>query len=398
MRRVVAWPRRVVASLVALALLVTACAGSSSPTDLDADTRDPIEKATERWLERYREDAASFVALSPQAPLFVEGWASQAHQAADDAIGMLEDGASAGAYAEAVRAAALMSAAEAVGEGFEARSAGGIEAFTAEVAADDTAGEEVGAFVEPLRTFEPANLSQADSLVSAYGTAIDAVSFSLLGVELLERPGRDESETMWLLSLAAAYFAMGPVLGEAAAEQLSFGDGLDGPPVTGDPQVLGEVFRSAANWNLDRFENDVILATAEEEGITDGAVKDRISGHELEYSLSVAGLHLLELLDDVFRDAPSEPWALLGAALAAYERTQALNARYGTYRPPLDDGSVPVTRWDDPPAVDVAVPRADAAPRRDARQPPRRRCHTARRHRRLRGGHRRVENERRRAR
>lgn len=360
MQRVVARPRRVVASLVTLALLVTACGGSSSPTDLDADTRDPIEMATERWLERYREDAASFVALSPDTPPFVEELARLAHEAAADAGGMLEDGATAGAHSEAVRAAALMSGVAAVNEGFEALSAGGTDAFEAEVSAHDTAGEEVGAFVEPLRTFEPANVSQADSLMSAYGTALDAVSFSLVGVELLERPGRDERETIWLLSLSAAYFAAAPVLGEAAAEQLSFGDGLDGPPITGDPRAMGLAFQSAANAALDRFENDVILATAEDQGITDGEVKDRLSGFELDYSLSVAGLHLMDLLDEVFRDAPSESWAVLGGALTAYERTQALNARYARYRPLSDDGSLPIVRWEDPPAVEAAVPRADA--------------------------------------
>lgn len=339
--------RRVVAVLLVVALAASACGESSSPTDVDGDTTDALTAATEGWIDRYRAAVDGLDSVSALAPPFVDDLLAESRSDADTAARLLDDGEVAGAYRSAVRAAALATGVGALDDAYAVLVEQGDPAFAEKIAAGETAGEDVGESLHDLLGFEPANVSQAAALIAGYATALDAASLALLGVELLERPGRDPQEQLWLNSLTGFYFAVAPVLAEAAAEQVELGSDLQGPPITGDVWAAGDGFRAAANADLDRFQEEVVGDAAQVAGVEDGPVIDALAGFDLDYTLAVANLHLLDVLDEVFGGAPNEPYALLGGALSAHERTYALNARYAHYGWMLDE-TLSISRDPDP--------------------------------------------------
>lgn len=343
-------PRRVVVVALIVMAVASSCGGSSSPTDLDADATEALDEATDRWLDRYQEVADGVDEIPEPAPAFVGAVWAESRAAAETAARLRDDGEVAGAYRAAVRAAAMATGVGALADAYGVLVEQGPVAFGELIATGDTAGEEVGAELVELLRFEPSNVSQAAALTAGYATALDAASLALLGVELLERPGRDAEEQLWLHSLTGFYFAVAPVLAEAAAEQVELGSDLDGPPIRGDAYAAGDVLRAAAETDLSRFQDEVVGGAARAAGTENGPVIDALAGYDLDYSLAVANLHLLEVLDDVFGGAPNEQYALLGGALSAYERVRALNARYAHYGWMLDE-SLSVSRDPDPQTV-----------------------------------------------
>lgn len=330
-------PRPVVAALLTVALWASACGGPSSPTELDGSTTDALAAATDAWIDRYRVATEDLDGVSTLAPGFVGDLLAESRATAAAAERLRDEGDVAGAHRSAVHATALATGVGALDAAYDILVEQGPVAFGEAVRAGDTVGEDVGVELGELLAFEPSNVSQAAALAAGYATALDAASLALLGVELLERPGRDAQEQVWLHSLSGFYVAVAPVLAEAAVEQVELGSDLDGPPIVGDAWAAGTAFRSAANARLDRFQEDVIGVAAEAAGVENGPVLDALAGFDLDYSLAVANLHLLDVLDEVFGGTPNEAYALLGGALSAYERTHALDARYTDYGWMIDE-------------------------------------------------------------
>ncbi len=308
-------------------------------TDLDPEATDRVEAAVTKWLARYDEAEAKFAALGPEAQSSLGSLFDDAATSADKARSLSDQGLAAGAYSAAVQAAALGSAAVTIGDSFQTLLTQGIDAFAAELGSGDAVVAESQALVDKLGGFQPESVSDASALIGAYTNAVDAVSLSLLGDDLLTRPADSQEQAVQDLVSAGVFFEFARTLIEAAEDELDFGRGMGGPAVDEDVDLtaVSDFFRKAAEANLNAFDTVVIQPEADAAGVSADVVKTAFLDQEFGYALSVQGLNVLSGLSDYFGDADTSAYAALGGALAAYSRTSALMAEYYSLGAQLDD-------------------------------------------------------------
>ena len=309
----------------------------SGDTNLDDEANERIEASVKRWLARYDESSAEFNTLMPAGQSFVldTGLIDDADQAAIAAQDLSDQGLQAGAYNQATEAAVLAAAAIAAGRGWEL----GTDEWVADLQSRAAVCGEVEAVVDQLGTSDPATVSDASGLISAYTSTVDAVALCGIADNLLTRPVDTPEQALTDLLLAGVYFEFSDALITASEDQLGFSDGLGGTELDEDVDLTAtaDFFRRAAEANLNAFDTLIINEVASEEGVSPDLAKAAFRENFIEYALAEGGIGVLNAIDEYFGEAERSAYANLGGALEVYTLTSSLLAQFYSLGAQVDD-------------------------------------------------------------
>jgi hypothetical protein len=229
--------------------------------------------------------------------------------------------------------------------------------FVSKIKSSASISGQIAGLVDTLKTFKPRTVSDAGALAEAYGDAVDAVSLSSFAQNLLDTTaGESVDDQVAQVTEGAVFFEFAGTIVDEAADVLDVGRDLGGavlgPKV--DTHDVAEFFRKAGEANLDAFESVVIAPLADKANVSATSAKQQFEEADLDYGLSVSGLNVMGGLQKYFGDAASSDYAELGGAVALYNRTSALIAKYYSLGQ-VDPDTLDVTGISNDPAFQAAI-------------------------------------------
>ncbi len=299
---------------------------------LDEPTYQKLKAKVETWNSKYASSVNDFAALAAPIRSDLSGIESDATAAHAEATKLSNEGLQAGAFSKAVSAAAYANAATATGQQLQVLLTQGVRPFVAKIKASQSISGSVSGLIDSLKTFQPRTVSDSAALVAAYGDAVDAVSLSVFASNLLDSTaGLSLDDQITQVTEGAVFYEFAGSLVDEASDVLDVGRDLGGavlgPKV--DTHDVAEFFRRAGEANLNAFETVVLAPQADQLNISEDSLKRSFETADLDYGLSVSGLGVMGALTKYFgTEAASSDYAELGGAIALYNRTAGLIAKY----------------------------------------------------------------------
>ena len=323
---------------------------------LDAATDQKFAAKGEVWDARFTAADDDFKKLPPTIRSDLVGVARQADTFRAEAQQLGDQGQQGGAFQKRVEAAAFAKAADDIGRNLPILLTQGAAAFEAQIKATASISGSLDGLLGRLRAFEPAGVSDAGALIAAYGDAVDAVTFSLLGRRLLDAAAPTQEQRVAQVTEGAVYSDLAASLVDASADVLDVGRDLGGARL-GNPidlTRLAEFFRHAAEANLHAFESSIIEPVAKHDRISLAAAEQRFAAADSDYSLATAGRDVIGALPTSFGTAAGRGYAGIGGAVALYNRTAGLMTKYSSLGR-VDPKTLGVTGISDEAALDAAI-------------------------------------------
>lgn len=294
--------------------------------------RDIRSRVRERLAE-FESVASEFTGLDPSVQELLGDIAAQGAQAAERAEDLSGQGLQAGAYSEALQAQAFVTAALKTGRSIQILYTQGFDAFAAQVRSSVAIEGKVEALASRLKNYRPKTVSDAATLINAYGNAVDAISVATYGDSLFASAAEATSQEELLTSalIGAVFYELAGTVIEGTKDIFEVGRGLGGAKLRRDLDLESSAgfFRKAAEANLTAFDTLILEPQAEQVGMSTAAVQRQFANVEFDYALAQSGLNVLQgALDDYFGDAKTASYAKLGAAVSLYSRSASLLTKY----------------------------------------------------------------------
>ncbi len=298
---------------------------------LDEATYQKLKAKVETWFAKYDSSVSDFRALATPIQTDLKSILDQAAAAKAEANKLSNEGLQAGAFSKAVEAAAFANAASQTGQQLQILLTQGVRPFVTKIEASQSITGQINGLVDTLKTFQPKTVSDAGALAAAYGDAVDAVSLSAFAQNLLDSTaGESLDNQVAQVTEGAVFFEFAGTLVNEASDALDvsrdLGGAALGPKV--DTHDVAEFFRRAGEANLSAFETVVIAPEADRLNISENSAKQSFQVADINYGLSVSGLNVMSALQKYFGSASSSDYAELGGAMALYNRTSGLLAKY----------------------------------------------------------------------
>lgn len=298
---------------------------------LDEPTYQKLKAKVETWFARYDSSVGTFRSLAPAIQNDLKSIATQAAAIHSEAKKLSDEGLQAGAFSQAVEAAAFANSAAVTGQQLQILLTQGVSSFVSKIKASQSISGQINGLVDSLKTFQPRTVSDAGAIAAAYGTAVDAVSLSITAQNLLDSTAGESLQTQAAqVTEGAVYYEFAGTLVQEASDILDVGRDLGGavlgPHV--DTHDVAEFFRKAGEANLAAFETVIIAPQADSANVSLTNAKRQFQGIDINYGLAVSGLSVMGGLQQYFGDAASSDYAELGGAITLYNRTAGLMAKY----------------------------------------------------------------------
>jgi uncharacterized protein len=304
---------------------------AATSVKLDEATYQKLKAKVETWSARYSSSVGDFNSLAPRIRTALNGFVTLATSTKKQAQKLSDEGLQAGAFNKAVEAAAYANAAAKTGSQLQVLLTQGVSAFVAKIEASQSIKGQIAGLVDSLKTFQPKTVSDAGAVSEAYGSAVDAVSLSVFGQNLLDSTsGLTLEDQVSQVTVGAVFFELAGSLVQEASDILDVGRDLGGaelgPHV--DTHDVAEFFRRAGEANLNAFETLIIAPEADTANVSLANAKRQFQGRDFDYGLAVSGLNVMGGLENYFGSAASSDYAELGASVSLYNRTAGLIAKY----------------------------------------------------------------------
>lgn len=298
---------------------------------LDEPTYQKMKAKVESWFARYDSSLGTFHSLAGPIQTDLKSIVSQAAAIHAEATKLSDEGLQAGAFSQAVEAAAFVNAATTTGQQLQILLTQGVRQFVSKIKASQSISGQINGLVDSLKTFQPRTVSDAGAIAEAYGTAVDAVSLSITAQNLLDSTaGLSLADQVTQVTEGAVYYEFAGTLVQEASDILDIGRDLGGavlgPHV--DTHDVAEFFRKAGEANLAAFEAVIIAPQADAANISLTTAKQEFQGIDINYGLAVSGLNVMGGLEKYFGTAAASDYAELGGAISLYNRTAGLIAKY----------------------------------------------------------------------
>lgn len=303
---------------------------AATDTKLDEAAYQRLKAKTTTWLSRFDAAVGQFNSLAPEVQQALQGLADQANEQHTDATRLTGNGLQAGAFTAAVQAAALAKAAVAVGRDYQTLVTQGVQPFVSQIESSQSIEGEVQGLVDELKTFTPETVSDSGALIAAYGTAVDAISSSSFGSQLLNAEASSDDEAVQNAVMGAVLYEIAGTLVEAARDLLDVGRDLGGPKLaTGvDLHDVAEFFRRGGEANLNAFEAVIVAPNAESANMSETAAKDVFARSDFDYASALASVDVMANLKQYFGDGAPADYAELGGSAQLFTRGAGLLAKY----------------------------------------------------------------------
>ena len=286
----------------------------------------------QEWQTRYAQSVRQYEALPQKVKdeLTDELMAEASH--AGDMIGDLQGqeltaAAYNRAYTAAVRAAVAYHTARTNQAYAAAGRQGAIKYVDGLRAVSGKIDEQLGR----LETQQAGSLGDVLTLATAYGNVNGALGMVDLGAGALKRAAEvEDDEVLEVLTGAAGMFVTAEHLVDQAGDALDIGlgHGTAPPPAPEKVQSMADLFRRAAEANLNYFDSIVLNEIAQGLGMQPKAVKERFATWDLTYASASSSLRAMNQLKSRAGSGLSGAYAVLGGATNSYVMSSVLVAKY----------------------------------------------------------------------
>lgn len=330
----------------------------SSNVRLSNVAYDRLKAKVTEFVAKYEGMAAKFGQL-PQsiAERFLDV-ARDTDDLANRAVELSNQGLQAGAYSLIMSAYGQLSSLVFSGEAVELFISDGISGLNTKIDEARAIDTQVIAFLDNLKTYDPKTVSEAASLMNAYGGIFDA--FSLSGIALGEinaisnafNEGRlNVGDAVAALTLPLIYLSVAGVQVEGTKALFDVGRDLGGPDISAKVDLAGlaNLFRKGSDANWEAFRAISVERYSTKLNISAESVIDRLRLSDVDIELSLDQARSIDgLANYLGADKPNAQFAQLGYAISNYSRNALILAKYESLGVLDDDGNL----------VDVQAPSA----------------------------------------
>lgn len=330
----------------------------SSNVRLSNVAYDRLKAKTNEFLARYDTVVEEFLRLSSTITKSFAEFASETEAMAERAAQLSTQGLQAGAYSLILTAYAQLTSLTFAGEAIELFVTDGIDGLNSKIAEAEAIDTRVIAFLDNLKTYDPTTVSEAASLMNAYGGVFDAFSLSGMALRGLDdiiaayNAGKISlDDTVAGLTTPLIYLAAAGVQVEGTQALFDVGRDLGGPDIVADVDLAGlaNLFRKGSDANWEAFRAITVERYSERLNISAQSVIDSFRNNDIDISLSLNQANSIDgLADYLGADKPNAQFAQLGYAISNYSRNAQILAKYESLGVLDEEGNI----------VDVQAPSA----------------------------------------
>ena len=309
--------------------------GNEVTPKLSNSAYDKLKALTDSWLADFQASVGDFNSLAPTIQQSLLSLADQANADRDTATSLQQQGLQAGAYTNAIKAAAEANAAVAVGRALQTYLTQGIDAFTSQINSSTAVEGKIKALFAELKTEKPHTLSQAGALIDAYSGAVDALAAESFGANTLAAASQatDANTGLQLAVVGAVYDELAGTLVEGAKQIATLGSSTGGSLKAGvDPNIVADFFRKAADANLTAFDTIIVRDQANQQGVSEDIFRNELSNADTDYALARAGSNVInpnnKATKALFGSGKNAAYGNLGGAVELYVRSAGLLDKY----------------------------------------------------------------------
>jgi hypothetical protein len=296
------------------------------------------EAATERaraklneWRARYAKLKEQYAALPAKArPEEITKRLAEADKAAEKAAAAEQRGQLGAAYQQMVSANATVAVAVQLARVLHAYTSGDVPAANTRLRSLKPSMK-IDSLLEQIERQTPATLGEVVALANAHGNLSLAMGLTEWGDSLANIPDSRAQQTYFKLAAGTTMYVMAGHMMEVSRDALDLGIGGGGgapPPSRESVERLADIFRRAAEANLNYFETIVLDEVAQRSGLHGDVVKAVFSYGEPLYLLSGSSVRAMKLMEKRSRQETPSIYATLGGGLNSYVLSSLLVAKY----------------------------------------------------------------------
>jgi hypothetical protein len=274
---------------------------------------------------------------------------AEAAAAGDQADKYYGQGLPAAAYSGAVEATLDASIGLHTAKVVESYLNGGMDGSLAYLKSMRSVNSKVDALLDRLQTQKPTTMSDTIALADAYTSINQAVSLATIADNLLQTQVKTKEEAITVLTMATLYYAVADHAVELAKDAIDVGWGYGSAPTPSDDKVasLAELFRRAAEANLNYFNSTIIEQVASQNGVRTEVAQNYFANRDFDYTLANTALKNVTDLKQRAGPGFAANHAALGGAMNSYVLSSGLIAKYYSIGVKLDkDGNITGIRDD----------------------------------------------------
>jgi hypothetical protein len=193
-----------------------------------------------------------------------------------------------------------------------------------------------------IKEFVPHTMREASGLIDAYSCLNESIGFAITGDDLLQKRGANDDESLDFIVEAAINYQFALIDLDGMREQLEDWRGGAALPLPEPDRVAlaAQLFRRAAEANMNMFETLFVESRARAEGTSASAIRQKLMDEESIYSQLQMNLRVLRVLENHLNRGPEYDYANLTTMRDAYVSSALLIAKHYSLRVVEDTGGV----------------------------------------------------------
>ncbi|WP_308465726.1 S16 family serine protease [Rathayibacter soli] len=304
---------------------------------ISANGYDKLDNAGKEALARFKRAKSDFGALDPVIQEMGEPLLAEADDLAIRAQNLARQGLPGGAFAEAHQAAVFMEATHRTFTTVQSLFLNGEGAIDTSLNASRTALDDFAAFMGKLGAYHPKSVTDAEALVAAYGEAFDAFALIKFAdaalLSMFQNYAKYDGVDTFLEDALVMILYLDLAQGQLEFAKSTFDVGRDnsGGTVAKDVKLssVGAFFRKAANANWQAFDSGIIQPMAQDRGMSNDVLRNKLAGVDFEVALAMSGHDQIQSLQRyIGANKPNAEYAAMGYSYANYARTATLLQKY----------------------------------------------------------------------
>ncbi|MGA1363186.1 MAG: S16 family serine protease [Ilumatobacteraceae bacterium] len=312
---------------------------TGSNVKLDGTSYDRIKAKTSLMLANYAETANDSKKLSDLTRGLLASLIQEAEDARSRAEDLLGQGQVAGAYSSAVLAWGYGRAVGATGEVIDAILFDSTDSAFSLVAGSRVVVDKVYALFDVLKTFAPKSPSDASALMTAFASAIDALSLvdfaetEINGVAArLESGDVSKDDAVAELILPLVYNEFAAVQAESTRELFDAGRDLGAGDIVAGNQVeaLAALLRKGADANMEAFQTQIVDELAAQFDRSSPTVLALVADKDLDVALANNQQAILDSVVKYLGKSDATQYAILGYGINNYSRSAQILLKYAS--------------------------------------------------------------------
>jgi hypothetical protein len=283
------------------------------------------------WYTRYWQVKGQYDALPANFKFdFTNSFLDEAAKAGDKADSYYGQGLPSAAYNRAFNATLYASIGYNSSKVIEAFMGGGFDSASKYLGSMRSVKLKIDGFIDRLETVNAATLGDVLAISDAYGNVTLGMGLISIGDAALRQEAKTDEQVITNLTQAVLMYALADHLVELAKDSIDIGMGFGKvPPPTPDKiESMAELFRRAAEANMNYFETVVINEAAEGAGLHPSVIKTRLAARDFTYTFSISTLNAMNELKKRALPGAAGSYATLGGSLNSYTLSSVLVAKY----------------------------------------------------------------------